>query len=79
MRVVFLFKKTSINEITLRDFKECVKLNSDSYKYRFKSLDPEFGFLKEEVNLSLFMNFVRFLINFLDSKIFYITLFLKSI
>ena len=41
-----------MNNISLSDFKERLKLNSASnYRFYFKSPEPEFGFLKEEVNL----------------------------
>ena len=41
----------SIGTITLGDFKESIKLkNPNSYRIYFKSQDPEFGFLKEEVS-----------------------------
>lgn len=33
----------------MNDFKSIVKLKPGNYKFRFKSSDPEFGFLKEEV------------------------------
>ena len=47
---ISFFKNNSIGTITLGDFKECIKLkNTNSYRIYFKSQDPEFGFLKEEV------------------------------
>ena len=39
----------NIEQITLNDFKESVKLKPGNYVFRFKTLDPEFGVLKEEI------------------------------
>lgn len=36
-----------------------MRLRADNYKYRFKSLDPEFGIIKEEV--IIFILFAQFL------------------
>jgi len=40
----------NVSNITLMDFKEKIKLNpSVNYRFFFKSQEPEFGYLKEEV------------------------------
>ncbi len=46
-----MLKFQSIDSITLNDFKENLKIKPGaSYVYRFKTLDPEFGVLKEEIS-----------------------------
>lgn len=41
----------NIESVTLNDFKQCLKLkNGTSYIYHFKTSDPEFGIVKEEIS-----------------------------
>jgi hypothetical protein len=47
--LIFILSK-SIDSITLRDFKECIKLKPGTYRFHFKSQDPEFGIVKEEAS-----------------------------
>lgn len=46
----------------MNDFKSIVKLKPGNYKFRFKSLDPEFGFLKEEVKFAFIFILILFIL-----------------
>jgi segment polarity protein dishevelled len=39
----------SLGKITLLDFKEALKVKTNSYRFHFKTQDPEFGIVKEEI------------------------------
>lgn len=41
-----------LGEVTLKDFKAAID-REGSHRYHFKALDPEFGTVKEEVNVGL--------------------------
>lgn len=44
-----------LGEVTLRDFKVAVDRHG-SFRYHFKALDPEFGTVKEEVEVKVKIN-----------------------
>ncbi len=51
-----------VDNILLHDFKENVKLDpSVNYRFFFKSQEPEFGYLKEEVFKKLFYYYLRYI------------------
>ncbi len=50
----------SVDSISLLDFKENINLDPDvNYRFFFKSQEPEFGYLKEEV--IIFINIYLFI------------------
>ena len=63
----------SLGEITLHDFKMLLD-RSGSYRYFFKSMDPDFGSVREEVSLIFFIHILN-LIQFSFVNIFYATFF----